>query len=59
MMDSDQVKVAEAVKGFLPKYEAAALYAAAIAVLFGLITKNVIVTIFSGLTSYWLIIYIF
>jgi branched-subunit amino acid transport protein len=35
------------------------IYAAAIAVLFGLITKNVIVTIFSGLTSYWLIIYIF
>ena len=35
------------------------IYAAAIAVLFGLITKNVIVTIFSGLTSYWLIIYMF
>ena len=35
------------------------IYAAAIAVLFGLITKNVIVTIFSGLMSYWLIIYIF
>lgn len=32
MMDSDQVKVAEAVKGFLPKNEAAALYDAAIAV---------------------------
>ncbi|MBD16901.1 MAG: hypothetical protein CL513_01495 [Actinobacteria bacterium] len=31
-MDSDQVKVAEAVKGFLPKNEAAALYDAAIAV---------------------------
>ncbi len=35
------------------------IYAAAFAVLFGLITKNVIVTIFSGLTSYWLIIYMF
>ena len=32
MMDSDQVKVAEAVKGFLPKNEAAALYDAALAV---------------------------
>ena len=32
MMDSDQLKVAEAVKGFLPKNEAAALYDAAIAV---------------------------
>lgn len=32
MMDSDQVKVAEAVKGFLPKNEAAALYDAAVAV---------------------------
>ena len=32
MMDSDQVKVAEAVKGFLPNNEAAALYDAAIAV---------------------------
>ena len=32
MMDSDQVKIAEAVKGFLPKNEAAALYDAAIAV---------------------------
>ena len=32
MMDSDQVKVAEAVKGFLPRNEAAALYDAAIAV---------------------------
>ena len=32
MMDSDQVKVAEAVKGFLPKNEAAALYDAAIGV---------------------------
>ena len=32
MMDSDQVKVAEAVKGVLPKNEAAALYDAAIAV---------------------------
>ena len=32
MMDSDQVKVADAVKGFLPKNEAAALYDAAIAV---------------------------
>ncbi|MEC7116399.1 MAG: class I SAM-dependent methyltransferase [Actinomycetota bacterium] len=31
-MDSDQVKVAEAVNGFLPKNEAAALYDAAIAV---------------------------
>ena len=35
------------------------IYAAAVALLFGLITKNVIVTIFSGLTSYWLIIYMF
>ena len=32
MMDSDQLKVAEAVKGFLPKNEAAALYDAAVAV---------------------------
>ena len=32
MMDSNQLKVAEAVKGFLPKNEAAALYDAAIAV---------------------------
>ena len=32
MMDSNQLEVAEAVKGFLPKNEAAALYDAAIAV---------------------------
>ena len=32
MMDSDQLKVAEAVKGFLPENEAAALYDAAVAV---------------------------
>ena len=32
MMDSDQLKVAEAVKGFLPQNEAAALYDAAVAV---------------------------
>ena len=32
MMDSNQLKVAEAVKGFLPKNEAAALYDAAVAV---------------------------
>ena len=32
MMDSNQVEVAEAVKGFLPKNEAAALYDAAVAV---------------------------
>ena len=32
MMDSDQLKVAEAVKGFLPKNEAAALYDAAVSV---------------------------
>jgi len=32
MMDSNQIEVAEAVKGFLPKNEAAALYDAAVAV---------------------------
>ena len=32
MMDSNQLEVAEAVKGFLPKNEAAALYDAAVAV---------------------------
>ena len=32
MMDSDQLKVAEAVKGFLPQNEALALYNAAVSV---------------------------
>ena len=34
------------------------IFAATIAILVGLITKNVIATIFSGLISYWFLIFI-
>ena len=47
------------VNGYLLQIDNPKILAAGIAVIFGLISKNLILTIFSGLISYWIIIFAF